>query len=348
MLPAADSPRHISIRGGSQELAFLPSLGDCETLYSWCGAIQERSPYLSATKISTSLFGHSCAGFRHDIPSHIGPLTERTGKVLGSAEGLALRHTLLGYYLAFHTALRADSILTAAIDGSATHLKLRLGLLPRGLRTSHPLKYCPECVRADTASYERATWHLAHQLPGAFVCTGHARPLVQLTFNVPSFQLREWIRPASAHPSLAAQEHRLRRDQDISMALKLADVTWQAALLSPTQLSPHKLGQAYASWATRRGVLTPDGQLRSAELAEALRATGDLARFVGRLEPAFQQANPESALKWTLLSTDLIGPHPICHVLLIASLYESWSDFFSCVKSATDGVISTTSATSSS
>ncbi|WP_454259063.1 TniQ family protein [Pseudoxanthomonas mexicana] len=155
----------------------LPVLHDNQTIYSWCGLTHALNGGKCARETSTILFGAPHAALSHDFPSRLVALDKSTGYALGRSRDIALRNTLLGYYLSIVRQAQAEKILGLLRFGTIPHLKMLLGITASRVGGHHPLKGCERCFADDEASRGWAYWHVEHQLPSTLVCTKHHCPL---------------------------------------------------------------------------------------------------------------------------------------------------------------------------
>ena len=109
-------------------LGMLPVLHENQTLYSWCGLTHALNGHTCARTTSTLLFGAPYAALTHDFPSRLIALDESTRGALGCHRELALRNTLLGYYLSIVNLERAEHIISLLQTGTVRHIKMLLGI----------------------------------------------------------------------------------------------------------------------------------------------------------------------------------------------------------------------------
>jgi hypothetical protein len=143
----------------------LPALYENQTLYSWCGLTHALSGSTCVQTTSTRLFGAPYAALSHDFPSRLMALDRSTGSALGCPREIALRNTLLGYYLSIASQSRAEQIIGMLRTGAIGHLKMLLGITASRVGGHHPLKGCERCFVEDEASTGWAYWHIEHQPP---------------------------------------------------------------------------------------------------------------------------------------------------------------------------------------
>jgi transposase len=305
---------------------YLPALGWDETLYSWCGAVHRRSSAASAIATSEQLFGSRHAALLHDFPAHLDALVHRTEGTLGEARALALRHTILGYFLAFRGPADAEAILHRIRVASFPALKMRLGIPASRVGGYHPLRSCSECTREDMSLIGRPLWHVEHQLPSVFVCRRHFRPLVQHRHRISPVHQRIWLLPTDTSSSERLETY-VASDRALGALLRLAEFSSQAFLLEPGHAEGKRLTNAYRAWAVRAGGMTRFGYLRHHRLLDALRDTLELLReTLTRLGPASFSLNLDALLS-SLARTRPKPAHPLKHLLIITSMFERWESF---------------------
>ena len=101
-------------------------------------------------------------------------------------DNLIWNHTMYPYVRPSLTKDRADfvySMLVGADDvGNFTYQKA--GLSGRRLALPLYLRFCPSCVKSDTARYGEAYWHRLHQLPGVQICPTHNEYIQDSDYSV--------------------------------------------------------------------------------------------------------------------------------------------------------------------
>ena len=130
-------------------LSNVPLLRDDQTLYSCCGQVHAWSGGASAIETSSALFGRPYAALCHDFPARLEHLASVAfGDTVGVDE-LALRHTLLGYFLTAAPPRLTRRILAAVSSSSLPSIKMTLGIAASRVGGHHPLKACVNCVEHD-------------------------------------------------------------------------------------------------------------------------------------------------------------------------------------------------------
>jgi Tn7-like transposition protein D/TniQ len=110
------------------------------------------------------------------------------------------RLTLFPYYAVLHSAARRRAVAAQLLRGRAESVFFSLGLPATSIKRAGQLRLCPDCSRDDQARWGETYWRRAHQLPGVYVCTHHAVPLVET--RVPAV-------PVNRHEYVAARTEML-------------------------------------------------------------------------------------------------------------------------------------------
>lgn len=307
------------------QLAWLPG----ETLYSLCSRQHVLSCYPRPTTTCQALFGHPRYGLAHDLPSRIEEFSVRQQQQLGSAEDIIRQHTLLSFYLP----LASPNLAARSVSGMAGHgigsLKFQLGLLTSRFRANHPLKACPVCMQEDREQWATSYWHVAHQLPGVWICDQHRVPLLQAAVKSTGVGRFQWYLPCEAGlaPSNAFQPH----PHLLSLAVA-AHQLW--GLAAGTHFSPDLIAGVYRTALRERGLLkgNPHSQLH-------LKAIGP--QYANHLEPLRQAyellplpGTPEVAAREVAQLTyhPRGGHHPLRHLALITWLFGTLDAFMAAYK----------------
>ena len=304
----------------------LPSLLPGETLYSWCGAVHMWNGNTSALQTSRQLFGAPYSGLLHDFPSQLNQFSERTASVLGPSRELALRHTLLGYFLPWVAPDLSEKIISAVTNGSAPHLKMQLGITASRVGGLHPLKGCLECFDEDERQFGRAYWRVSHQCPSTMVCVKHRTALYVVRHDNTPVHRRGWILPRSGlAKDWSAVE--IGNSTQLAILIRLAQFSAHAIQSAPASFTPDRLASTYQLALEAKGALTRGGSLRSPQLDALVQATYEGLQGL-RGFTAFQAiASPASNAAASLSRRRPRKGHPFKHLLLITMLFESWEEF---------------------
>ncbi len=312
----------------------LPALLPGETLYSWAGYAHARNAVLDPRELSRRLYGAPYAALLHDFPAHLDVLDARLDGALGSPRDLALRRTLLGYFLPPLIEQSAAVLLSRTRTSAYSTIKFKLGIPASRVGGSHPLKACCSCIAADEAEFGRAYWHIEHQFPSALVCVKHQRmlrfisnritPVHQRGWFLPTLGLpREWVEP----PEPAAQQF------DVLLTLAAHSHAW--AKLDPASLDGEHLAQAYQSALRDQGWATARGSLRLAGLTRAVQSHFQGLNSFPGLASLSSIRDDWPGLVGTLARATPRSGHPLKHLLLIAMLFPDWPAFQRAYRQAT-------------
>lgn len=303
----------------------LPILLPDQLLYDWCGRVHLWNGNSKVTDTSLQLFSAPYAALLHDFPAHLGELTTRTAKRLGSSEELALRHTQLGYFLPFVPLSLARELLAGVINGALPHLKYKLGLPASRLGGNHPLKGCEECFSQDEISGSPAYWRVPHQYPTTLVCVRHRRALISDADTKTPVHRREWLLPTSSPDRIWATF--VVPEGRMDLLVKLASFSEELGKLSPGTLEGVTLARTYQSMFSETGFVTAGGSLRTEALIRYVRTYYDGLEALPGLHVLRSVRGGWPGLVGTLVRSSPRPGHPLKHLLLICLLFDSWRDF---------------------
>ena len=305
----------------------LPPLAHDQTLYSWCGHAHLWNG-LGATSLSRELFVSPYAALLHDFPAYLGNLEQSTKAQLGTPEELALRHTLLGYFLPLVEPELAAIVLRRVHDGAMPEIKMKLGITASRVGGHHPLKGCFACFDEDESIKGFAYWHVSHQFPSVAVCDRHHCPLSIAWDPVTPVHRRDWLLPRCG---LKREWIEVPIDSDLQMErlLSLATLSVHFSQLAPGALDSARLAQTYQTALRDIRLVTAHGSLRLKALIERTRFHYRGVETVPGFE-VLQSVTPDwPGLTGTLARQRPKHGHPLKHLLLIAMLFDSWDDFIS-------------------
>jgi hypothetical protein len=306
--------------------SILPVLHENQTLYSWCGLTHALSGSTNAHVTSTRLFGAPYAALSHDFPSRLIALDRSTQGALGRLNDIALRNTLLGYYLAVVRQAQAEQIIGLLRTGTIRHLKMLLGITASRVGGHHPLKGCQECFKEDETSHGWAYWHVDHQIPSVFVCTKHHRPLAIAWDPVTPVHRRYWLLPRDPQ-HFSWTEISVPSDCAMTCLLRLATDSEYLMKLPPASLEPNLLTAGYQRIMQEVGLATKKGNLRTGRLVSLVKERYRGLEDLPGLAPlrAIDDQWPGLAAS---MSRRVSRPgHPLKHLLLIGTISDSWSQF---------------------
>lgn len=147
-------------------------------------------------KAATTL--HELYGARPLIHGRLFPggdcyaVTKQLPERIITLKAVLLEHTLMPYYLRFHSPEKRQSVfsnLLAGRSGGLTSIQLQT---PNG---KQGLKFCPICCVEDVEAYGEPYWHREHQIPLMPLCPKHGCRLRLV--EVPLSRLSEVFLPLS-------------------------------------------------------------------------------------------------------------------------------------------------------
>lgn len=159
-----------------------------ELLYSVIARSAVHLGYWSPRGLLNALYRDRGALAIPDIPSSLGLLSEVAREHWGlDTEELALRHTLIGYYIHYLSPEKRALAIRRMLRRHE-HLHLRLGICSSGVRRTDFFRLCRSCSQDDVARYGETYWRRSHHLPGIIVCAAHGERLVvtSMAFRPPN------------------------------------------------------------------------------------------------------------------------------------------------------------------
>lgn len=303
----------------------LPTPVEGETLFSWCARYHRLSGAGEPRQTSRNLFGVPGAALRHDFPVRLDYLIERIGPLLGSAEEVICRRTLLPFFSPFLTQTALARAVECMRSGRDAHIKRLLGAAAGWRGNDAPLKACPICMERDRLALKFSVWHQRHQWPTTLMCAEHGCALQVVT---DPFMMRGVKRLCFPH-EVEGQFWRpaLPLGCDVAPFRALDDWTARIVRMPPSSLSTQVLRLVYMLGAKSRDYLALEGSLRMQALCRDLEA--HFRHFAGFREFAFlNHVGGNSGGFVGSLARDYKGlHHPAKHLLLMIFLFKDWEAF---------------------
>lgn len=308
------------------EPSFLPQLTEGETLFSWAARFHRLSGNALARTSSIQLFGESRAGLRHDFPSHLDRLVEITEGLLGDAETLAYDRTMFGFFAPFQSLEGAAAVFEMMRGNTIEKVKSALGLLPSRLGGYFPMKACQDCITDDMKRSRVSRWHVEHQWPSVWVCRKHGKQLLALRRESQPKDMRRWLLPEDVTKEEWAELPICSTDVKERLTW-IAEISADFANQRGRHFDQRLLRYTYLFQAKEHGWLFTDGSLK---LAEFRKLFLDYYRGVDGL-PGFEVIQSVTANHGGMLGVLMrqydSRRHPMKHLLLIAFLFDSVSQF---------------------
>jgi transcriptional regulator with XRE-family HTH domain len=239
---------------------------------------------------------------------------------------LALRHTLLGYFLVAAPPRLTQRILEAVRTSALPNIKMTLGITASRVGGHHPLKACPDCVANDIEEHGTAYWRVVHQLPSVLVCKRHARPLFVAWDPVTPVHRRHWLHPADSS-KWTRIELRLATDEQLRLTMGLADVSAQWMAWPPGSFDAVRLADCYRARLRDRALATASGRLKVGLLADEVHRSCCCLQDLIDLEPLRGYTPAWAASVTAICRRRPRTAHPFKHLLVIALLFDSWDEF---------------------
>lgn len=120
-------------------------------------------------------------------------ITEQLPESVVTLKKVLLEHTLMPYYLRFHSPEKKQSMFSNLLVGRSGGLTSIQIQTPEG---KQGLKFCPICRAEDTEQYGEPYWHREHQIPLMPLCPKHGCRLRLV--EIPLSRLSEVFLPLSA------------------------------------------------------------------------------------------------------------------------------------------------------
>ena len=286
----------------------LPEPRPDELLYSTIARTAYHYGYWSPTQLLMLLFGSRQVIAVPDLPSNLADLAVRTADAWAlSAEELAERHTLLGYYTHFRGRHVRQAIFASMCERGGFN-QVRLGVCSGSAMNPTRFRLCLQCHEEDRNLGREAYWHRSHQLPGVLVCDRHGDVLHATTIP---------FRPAGRHEYIAAPQDLSHADlRPVAPALQHRELAQQIARCSASLL--HLAPRCTDALPDYRDALAGRGFASNRGAAERLREAVRDCFGVDLIERSFRTEAGRDPLQWVeeVLRQPRRAMHPYRHVLM--------------------------------
>ena len=303
-------------------LSYSPFSQDDELLYSWVGWAVKLNAFGSPRSAAERLFGDKNALPIPDLPSRLQTLHSRLHHMspTKSATDLILNTTLFPYHSPFLTPSRAQALQRAMLSDSGSGIKTFTGRVANRFGARHELKFCPTCLAEDYSKSLRPYWRRRHQLPGVWCCLQHHCMLIPLS-SPNSLTRREFLLPDKFTYSQESPS------QCTDQQMWFAKISTRLLDSSIDPVSPLIRRTAYNVAIASMGLTGSRGAPDFEALARSIRLHyNDFVEFEHRSRLLSSARSP---LAW--LHTAIYRPecslHPICHLLLIGFLFETFDEY---------------------
>lgn len=266
------------------------------------------------------------------LPSHLGNLAAKVTPILHGADEYSMieRHTLYPYFAPFLSTSQARFLRKTMAGPSGGGIKMGIGLVESRIGASDPLRMCPECVSDDIATVGRPYWHRAHQLPGVQACYIHGAVLVENRNNI-MLKERHMLFLPEVSPDYERFPHRSPSGhmnfEPCKQAIRFA--SWSRRLLEAKfkPISPKKLCALYREQLQLLGFTTPKGRIRQRRLVDQVLRIHNQFEYLP--QGNYLRKIEGGVLPWLakLVRKHRNSQHPLKHLLLIMTIFETWEAF---------------------
>lgn len=321
-----NDPPQLALTDAGGQIDWLPD----ETVYSLASRYHLLSGAARPDITAQRLFGHRRGGFPHDLPGGLGYFAEAFAGRLGSVSRIAMERTILPLLIAFRSdAQRQDAMATVTAQ-SIKGLKSRLGLPASGFGASYPLKACEACLRSDEREHGTAYWHLAHQLPGAWVCIKHQKELLVSSSKRAGQNRFGWTLPAirdlaEASPRTGADVDPIERSR---MLYELARASIEASSSDQESISWRRdASERLLSRLRETGLASASGRLHMRQLVVKFRASMHSVSNIPELATIAHSDGSAKAQLYRILNDPSHSGHPLRYLSMIVWAFGSWDQF---------------------
>lgn len=244
-----------------------------------------------------------------------------------NSERLIETYTLLPYLRPFLSKKQVSEAIRLMLGSDGSGIKVGLGIPASRVGATERLRYCPECFLRDQRECGSAYWHRSHLLPGVMVCQQHAVPLREIRFK-PNHPLRHGIfLPTDAQDCEFDIEQFSFSTGQMNILSRIARNSTFLLHAGLTSLCRDAVLSAYKHRLDEIGLLTRNGSVRQIDFFEFL--TGFYAA-ISKITPysnLFGKCNIDHWWAASLLRHPKKSTHPLKHLLIILSLYDSFEEF---------------------
>lgn len=198
-----------------EPLPIVPDWHADETLYSWAARYYRLRGAGAVRPAGGLLFDTLHAYKEIEAPTRLHHFCRMTCSALGDVKSILLTRTPLTAFVPFLSVEQAQRFEACTQSDQAVGWMTRFGMRASALE-QRMLRWCPDCVREDVATLGMPTWHLAHQLTGAWICLVHERPLNKHVATAAAWHLPPGENGLNPLPNLAVDDRLLRPLRSLS------------------------------------------------------------------------------------------------------------------------------------
>ncbi len=156
-------------------VGFLPRFYSDELLYSFVARYHIYSLNQSPKYTSKDLFGHSMQLAVPDLPTNLKIMCSHLNTfVQTDVDRIINDHTFYNFYTNFIPLDKRNFVKKSMKSGEhKCAIHMTTGVMASGIKEKQYFYHCNECIEEDIKNHGETYWHLAHQLPGVYICLKH-------------------------------------------------------------------------------------------------------------------------------------------------------------------------------
>lgn len=264
-------------------------------------------------------FGLGIRVLRSDFQQNIGRFCAETQGRWGSPGEIIRSRTIIPSFLHVCDAHSARKVLHSVLTTDAR--------LPGALTSSRaalPLRHCARCADIDFQTHGFAYWRIEQQYPGALICLKHRCWLIARRLD--QRMLRRLVLPIASPQRL---ESAVLEESDFATCLTVVAIG-MATLPLNFRFDHSMLRDMYRFSAAQRfgGSITREHDLDLLVQALAAKLAATIQRAASPHLTRVLGTPSELAHRSALLAFHSSARlNPICHLVMIAALFDSWRDF---------------------
>lgn len=281
--------------------AFASKIFENETLYSCLSRYVMTCPMPSSADVLNMMNISRHCEFTAHLPSWLPTISASCHT---KPQILLSEHTTIKFFKPFIVTERFQQIISAATNGICD---TRFTRLSQTVSAKEPLRFCPFCIQEQLATHGVSFWLVQHQYPGQFACLKHNSVLLEKTVNRREFcwpELPSEFESTGVINSLAVwidRTHEMPQFQQVDF--------WETLKFGLVQHS----------------LITPAGRIKADKLKVLM-----TAKWSQMPQVWIKQLLEDPNYPARLFYNQNHYHHPLKLILLVATIFEKWSDFLNC------------------
>lgn len=290
------------------DISFFPPPISGETVYSWVSRFHLLSGHRSFREYTLKLFGLNAGRPSNEFPSFLPALAVHSGVDL---EWIINQMTSVHYYKPFIAQRVFEQLWESLESGSTENVQTRISSIANRITPGAYLYSCNGCIRDDIKLFGFPFWHIEHQLPGVIACPDHHQHLIGNSRGTVQAKFPEFTEGVG---STATED-------------QLSHLITDEFKADSGHFSYSFLKKTYTLRLHEMGLLTNNRRVRICQLKKLIKHN---------VSPL---VNTPSVYSWFLYALDLgrypeclfykeaPNLHPLKHIVMISTLFESWKQF---------------------